>query len=307
MGFDYDYAQNENKSNSVKTFTVPENIVNANPDANMDVVNREYSSLMQLIDKGEDISSTVRSINNLGVYTPATKKAIFEAIKESHPEIDDPIINSNTPSNAEPKTSESAESSKNAEDEVINTADTIPEESESKEPSYDFTDNSSPDVRRAANEEFNKAKRLYDSGKHVLPLLVRDRKTGALSGIDTYLNAAVNKCLEGNIDGANNELINIYRLIQEKYNKHKKDLYTGKFGTTSTLNKMIKELDVVHDYIKAFFNVKGGDFTKALMSPNSPAEIAFDNLYRGYVIEYETLSIREEKLKLIMEQTDSES
>jgi len=196
---------------------------------------------------------------------------------------------------------------KKAEDEVINTADTIPEESESKEPSYDFTDNSSPEVRRAANEEFNKAKRLYDSGKHVLPLLVRDRKTGALSGIDTYLNSAVNKCLEGNIDGANNELINIYRLIQEKYNKHKKDLYTGKFGTTSTLNKMIKELDAVHNYIKAFFNVKGGDFTKALMSPNSPAEIAFDNLYRGYVIEYQILSIREEKLKLIMEQTDSES
>ncbi len=194
-----------------------------------------------------------------------------------------------------------------AEDEVINTADAIPEESESKEPTYDFTDNSSPEVRRAANEEFNRAKRLYDSGKHVLPLLVRDRKTGALSGIDTYLNAAVNKCLEGNIEGANNELINIYRLIQEKYNKNKKDLSAGGFFKSSTLDKMVKELDTVHNYIKAFFNMKGGDFSKALLSPNSPAEMAYDDLYRGYVIEYETLSIREEKLKLIMEQTDSES
>ena len=204
-----------------------------------------------------------------------------------------------------------AANNENPNGEVLNAADTLQQPMPNAKKTYDFTNKLSPDDQRFFNDKYVEAKKKYDEGKHVLPLFARNSKTKAISGIDMYLETAVKKCMDGNIDGANNELIAIYKKIQEKYNPKKNDWRTtnlfGQSVTPRALSKMINELESIHEYINAYLNMKGGDFTEALMSPSAPAEIAFSNLVHGAIVEYQILSIREEKLKLIMEQTGSES
>lgn len=275
MGFDYDYAQDENKSNSVKTFTVPENIVNANPDANMDVVNREYSSLMQLIDNGEDISSTLNSINNLGIYTPATKKAIFDAIKESHPEIDTPAINSDISTSAEPEVLGSDELSSNS-DEIINAADT----------DINPVD---PDIEAHKNDALH---------HYNITEIAKDPKRGYSSD---QLTEDIDKAI-AQAQLAKNKGVPPQKAKDVKTalgNIYKKIKGTGLAGLFPNQDKL-SALRSAKNYARYKMMENGVDNYFSEM-------VEVEAIYQQLIMECEIAIAREEKLKLIMEQTDSES
>ena len=273
-GFDYDYSQDD-ESNSVKTFTVPENIVNANPEANMDIVNREYSSLMQLIDNGEDVSSTLNSINNLGIYTPATKKAIFDAIKESHPEIDTPVINSDISTSAEPEVLRSDEPSSNA-DEIINAADT----------DINPVD---PDIeahKNAALHHYN------------ITEIAKDPKRGYSSD---QLTEDINKAI-AQAQLAKNKGVPPQKAKDVKTalgNIYKKIKGTGLTGLFPNQDKLTA-LRSAKNYARYKMMENGVDNYFSEM-------VEVEAIYQQLVMECEIAIAREEKLKLIMEQTDSES
>lgn len=272
MGFDYDYAQDENKSNSVKTFTVPENIVNANPDANMDVVNREYSSLMQLIDNGEDVSSTLNSINNLGIYTPATKKAIFDAIKESHPEIDNPAINSDISTSAETNTSDSDESSSDT-GEIINAgdADINPVDS-------NIEAHKNAELRHYNTTEISKEGYSSDQLTEDIDKAIAQAQLAKNKGVPPQKAKDVKTALG-----------NIYKKIKG----------TGLAGLFPSQDKLTA-LSSAKNYARYKMMENGVDNYFSEM-------VEVEAIYQQLVIECEIAIAREEKLKLIMEQTDSES
>lgn len=272
MGFDYDYAQDKDESNSVKTFTVPENIVNANPDANMDVVNKEYSSLMQLIDKGEDISSTLNSINNLGIYTPATKKAIFDAIKESYPEINTPAINFDVSTSAETNTSDSDESSSDT-GEIINAAD---------------ADINPVDSNIAAHK--NAELRHYNTTEIAKEGYPSDQLTEDIDKAIAQAQMAKNKGVPPQkAKDVKTALGNIYKKIKG----------TGLAGLFPSQDKLTA-LRSAKNYARYKMMENGVDNYFSEM-------VEVEAIYQQLVMECEIAIAREEKLKLIMEQTDSES
>ena len=273
-GFDYDYSQDD-ESNSVKTFTVPEDVINANPDANMDIVNREYSSLMQLIDNGEDISSTLNSINNLGIYTPATKKAIFDAIKESHPEIDTPAINSDVSTSAEPEVLGSDEPSSNA-DEIINAADT----------DINPVDSDIEAHKNAALHHYN------------ITEIAKDPKRGYSSDqLTEDIDKAIAQAqLAKNKGVPPQKAKDVKTALGNIYKKIKGTGLTGLFPN--------------QDKLSALRSAK--NYARYKMMENGVANyfsemVEAEAIYQQLVMECEIAIAREEKLKLIMEQTDSES
>ena len=272
MGFDYDYAQDEDKSNSVKTFTVPENIINANPDANIDVVNKEYSSLMQLIDKGEDISSTLNSINNLGIYTPATKKAIFDAIKESHPEIDTPAINSDVSTSAETDTSDLDESLSDT-DEIINAADVDINPVDSNIEAH-----KNAELRHYNTTEISKEGYPSDQLTEDIDKAIAQAQMAKNKGVPPQKAKDVKTALS-----------NIYKKIKGAG-------LTGLFPNQDKLSALRSAKNYAR--YKMMENDVDNYFSEM---------VEVEAIYQQLVMECETAIAREEKLKLIMEQTDSES
>lgn len=263
-GFDHDYSADNPAPTT--TYSVPQEIIDANPTADVKTANQLYNQIMTNIADKKDVSGSLNDINNISIYSPATKKTVFDAIKQAHPEINVP-----TPT-SEPTPAPAAEPA---------------EEPQQLKAAFNMPVNNAQEALRRRNEakaqaELNRYASLAAAAKtNVTPQVLQGL---ALEVIDKAKAADRGENVKGNAADIKSSLKNIYSSIAGSWpfrlgaSKEKKDA-----------------LALARTYLHDRMAAEGVD--KYFVEMEEP-EITYQNL----IMECDIAIAREEKLKLITEQ-----
>ena len=298
-GFNYDYSQD--KTEPEKKYTIPSDITDAFADANDNDADKEYNNIMAAIDKGEDPTSLLNMVNNVGTYSNDTKKAIFAAIKQAHPEINvpevkpmlsmDDMINGfdNTDNTKQTNGAESQNVPTPAPTPVANPAPTAEptEEPRQLNAALNMPVNNAQEALRRRNEtkaqaELNRYASLAAAAKtKVTPQVLEGL---AMEVIDKAKAADRGEDVKGNTASIKSSLKNIYNDI------------AGSLPFRLGASKEKKDaLALARTYLHDRMAAEGVD--KYFVEMEEP-EITYQNL----IMECDIAIAREEKLKLITEQ-----
>ena len=294
-GFNYDYSQD--KTEPEKKYTIPSDITDAFADANDNDADKEYNNIMTVIDKGEDPTSLLNMVNNVGTYSNDTKKAIFAAIKQAHPEINvpevkpmlsmDDMINGfdNTDNTKQTNGAESQNVPTPAPTPIANPAPTA--EPQQLNAALNMPVNNAQEALRRRNEtkaqaELNRYASLAAAAKtDVTPQVLEGL---ALEVIDKAKAADRGEDVKGNTANIKSRLKNIYNHI------------AGPLPFRLGASKEKRDaLALARTYLHDRMAAEGVD--KYFVEMEEP-EITYQNL----IMECDIAIAREEKLKLITEQ-----
>ena len=275
-GFDHDYSADNPAPTA--THSVPQEILDAHPSADINAVNKNYDAIMNAIDKlndpkydpkfdpNPDPEGLMQRINSVPSYSDDTKAAIFDAIKQAHPEINVPT------STSEPTPTPVTEPT---------------EEPQQLKAAFNMPANNAQEALRQRNEakaqaELNRYASLAAAAKtEVTPQILEGL---ALEVIDKAKAADRGEDVKGNTANIKSRLKNIYNNI------------AGPLPFRLGASKEKKDaLALARTYLHDRMAAEGVD--KYFVEMEEP-EITYQNL----IMECDIAIAREEKLKLITEQ-----
>jgi hypothetical protein len=275
-GFDHDYSADNPAPTA--THSVPQEILDAHPSADINAVNKNYDAIMNAIDKlndpkydpkfdpNPDPEGLMQRINSVPSYSDDTKAAIFDAIKQAHPEINVPT------SASEPAPASPVEPT---------------EEPQQLKAAFNMPANNAQEALRQRNEakaqaELNRYASLAAAAKtDVTPQVLEGL---ALEVIDKAKAADRGEDVKGNTANIKSRLKNIYNNI------------AGPLPFRLGASKEKKDaLALARTYLHDRMAAEGVD--KYFVEMEEP-EITYQNL----IMECDIAIAREEKLKLITEQ-----
>ena len=302
LGFDYDYSE-ANKGEgadkmNAEPVTIPTEIIDANPTADVKTANQLYNQIMTSIADKKDISGALNDINSISIYSPATKKAVFDAVKQGHPEINVPTVQTSptpdpTPSSEptmEPITPPTSEPTPSPSPSPTPTMEPISTPTDQNDNIKDLT--AAMEIPKDTSNPMDDAMTTYLSTK-----IAQDPKRG-------FTGADLDRAVDAVIARAKEMQAN---KIDPSKSSHVKNLLHGIYNRAagSTFGLVGKRLIPGAERKKALQAAK--DYAKYKMYSNQVGKYwsemtEIHTEYRQLIMECNTDIIREEKLKLITEQ-----